>query len=176
MTHDPTTDALKAEIRKLFKYIQRIKHDLASIKHPNASIDHFENVADQLKAIVETTEEATQTIMTASEEIVALKGDLGQMVRYRGAHLQLDRVEDSVNRIFEACAFQDLTGQRISKIVKTINLIESTITSLIDTVGVDDVAPAAEEDVTRVDNGVRLEGPSRVGEGVSQADIDALFD
>ncbi|KAF0115967.1 MAG: hypothetical protein FD149_1462 [Rhodospirillaceae bacterium] len=101
------------------------------------------------------------------------------MVRYPEVQGHYDHITNAINRIFKACAFQDITGQRISKIIKTMNLIEGTIASLIVIVGVNDVIPlpVSSDEPLRQDNGVGLYGPSAAGEGaVSQADIDKLFD
>ncbi|MFN3077307.1 MAG: hypothetical protein ABT940_10580 [Alphaproteobacteria bacterium] len=168
-------DALKAEISKLFEYLQRVKVEIASIKHPKYQIDQFGKVADQLAAIVESTEDATNSIMESAEVVSATIAEMEQMVRYPEALAQYERATTAVNSIFEACSFQDLTGQRIGKIVKTMNLIEGTINSLIVVLGTEDVVPLplGGDEPVKVDSGVGLYGPSV---GVSQSDIDKLFD
>lgn len=168
-------DALRAEIGKLFDYLQKVKLEIASIKHPRSQIDQFGKVADQLATIVAATEDATNTIMEASEAISSVVAEMDEMVRYPEAIAHHEQVTEAVNRIFEACSFQDITGQRISKIIKTMNLIEGTINSLIVIVGSNEVVlpiiQAADEPLKH-DNGVGLYGPSA---GVSQEDIDKLF-
>ncbi|MBF0562824.1 MAG: hypothetical protein HQL37_12585 [Alphaproteobacteria bacterium] len=168
-------DALKAEIAKLFSYIQRVKVEIASIKHPKYAIDQFGKVADQLAAIVASTEDATNTIMESAEVIGSTVSQIEEMVRYPEAVAQHEKITEAVNSIFEACTFQDLTGQRITKIIRTMNLIEGTINSLIVIVGTEDVVPLPlkGDASVKVDSGIGLYGPSA---GVSQADIDKLFD
>ncbi|MEO5375930.1 MAG: protein phosphatase CheZ [Alphaproteobacteria bacterium] len=177
MERNKQVDALRAEIGKLYDYLQKIKLEIASIKHPRSQIDQFGKVADQLATIVAATEDATNTIMEASETINAVVAELDEMVRYPEATAQHQRIIDAINRIFEACSFQDITGQRISKIIKTMNLIEGTVNSLIVIVGSDSVAVplpmiAAADEPLKNDNGIGLYGPSS---GVSQEDIDKLF-
>ena len=160
-------NALRAEIAKLYDYLQRIKHEIASIKHPRSEIDHFTKVADQLTAIVAATEEASNIIMESSKTIQETVSEMSEMVRYAEAQGHYDQITNAVNRIFEACAFQDITGQRISKIIKTMNLIEGTIASLIVIVGVNDVIPlpVSADDPLKRDDGVGLYGPVGGGGG-----------
>lgn len=168
-------DALKGEISKLYDYLQKVKLEISSIKHPKYQIDQFGKVADQLAAIVGSTEDATNTIMESAEEVSSALVHLEDMVRYPEALAQYGMISDAVNRIFEACTFQDLTGQRIGKIIKTMNLIEGTVNALIVIVGTTDIVPLplADDTPVKIDEGINLFGPSA---GVSQSDIDKLFD
>ncbi len=91
-----------------------------------------------------------------------------------------EEIQERVVSIFEACNFQDLTGQRISKVMTTMKFIENHITVMMDIWGgVDAIkthAPPivdAREGDARLLNGPKLEGD--VGHA-SQNDIDALFD
>ena len=43
--------------------------------------------------------------------------------------------QSAVTQIFEACNFQDVTGQRISKVVKTLQLIDNRVSQLLHTFG-----------------------------------------
>lgn len=179
MNQDDQFEALKKEVVRLFESIQKIKAELASIKHPRAQVDHFNTVADQLTAIVGTTEMATQTIMEATEGILEAARHAEGHPEAQALKPELFRITDAANRIFESCAFHDITGQRISKIIRTMHLIEGTLNSLVVIMGEDalaalptDVVKSAErEDV----DGSPLHGPALKGEGISQADIDKLF-
>ena len=177
---DQQFDALKAEVVRLFDAIQKIKSEIAAIKHPKSDFDHFNTVADQLQAIVGSTEMATNDIMEATEVILSATAEAeadGTSEDARKAALQ--RITDSTNHIFESCSFHDITGQRISKIVKTMNLIEGTLNSLVVLVGEQGLA-ALPMEVRKVDDtdveGEPLHGPALGSEGFSQADIDKLFD
>lgn len=170
---------LKKEVVHLFEHLQKIKKEVASIKHPHSKMDHFNTVADQLSAIVSATEDATETIMEAAEGVNKITGELREEIKYKGAVDTFDRITDKTNLIFEACSFQDITGQRISKIVKEMNLIEGTLNSLVVILGENGLeALPLEEKV--IDNGsgddIDMHGPDLNGQGVSQDDIDKLFD
>lgn len=172
-------EALQSEIVKLFGHIQKVKEEIASIKHPQANIDHFATIADKLDAIVETTEKATSDIMEATEAILDLVNKAHVMVSGGEVGKIFNDITDCANHIFEACSFHDLTGQRISKIVRTMNLIEGSLNSMVVIVGEKAIAalPVTVKDIDATQNGdAPMHGPQREGHGVSQADIDKLFD
>jgi chemotaxis protein CheZ len=72
---------------------------------------HLVAAVDELNEIVRVTEDTTNTILEEAEEI-----DNGGMIT------------DSVAKIYEACSFQDITGQRIGKVV--VALKNSRIVSI----------------------------------------------
>jgi chemotaxis protein CheZ len=82
--------------------------------------------------------------------------------------------------IFEACNFQDLTGQRISKVMATMKFIETHITVMMDIWGgVDAIRAHAPAIIDERQGDARLlNGPKTEGDigHASQNDIDALFD
>ena len=171
-------DELSRQIVQLYEYMERIKSEIAAVKHPNAPVDHFNKAADQLDAIVQATEEATNTIMEATEETNAIAEGLKEKIHLGETDTDFDKTIENSNKVFEACTFQDITGQRISKIVKTMNLLEGTLSSLVVIIGKDSIAalPVAEEKKEE-SGGVIMDGPALEGDQtVSQADIDALFD
>ncbi|MFN8734396.1 MAG: protein phosphatase CheZ, partial [Hyphomonadaceae bacterium] len=83
-------------------------------------------------------------------------------------------VSDKMMEIFEACTFQDITGQRIKKVVDTLTHIEQRLERFASVMGVED----AELEETLEDKRKRenlLNGPALNGPEVAQDDIDALF-
>ena len=88
-------------------------------------------------------------------------------------------VNDAVTEIFEACSFQDLTGQRISKVVETLQHIERRVSKFADAVKVKDAAiNLTEDEMVRKQSASEqlLHGPPPEGEGVSQDVVDQLLD
>lgn len=170
---DPQKQALEREIVGLFKNIQRIKQELASIKHPNAEQDLLGSAADQLNAIAGETADATHTIMQAAEAIDAVNQDLLQQIKFGGARPYFHTIADNVSRIYEACIFHNITGQRLAKIVRTINAIEGTLNSLVVIVGEDSIAALPADTRTL---GTARDGPALAGEGLSQDAVDKLLD
>jgi len=176
--HANQYDELSRQIVQLYEYMERIKSEVAAVKHPNAPVDHFNKVADQLNAIVQATEDATNTIMESTEATSALAESLKDRIHIDEVTKDLDKIVEHSNRVFEACTFQDITGQRIGKIVQTMNLLEGTLSSLVVIIGKDSIAalPVRDDEKTK-DGDVPMDGPALEGEeSVSQADIDALFD
>ncbi len=160
-----------SEFREIASHISSMKSDIAALQPNDLKLEKMPRAGKELDAIVKSTEEATNTIMTSAESIMA--ADTSDPAAYQTA------VNDEVMKIFEACSFQDITGQRISKVIETLQFIESRIDRLVDTMGVSDGdAALSDEEQERQDrkDDQLLNGPQLDGEGTSQDDIDALFD
>jgi chemotaxis protein CheZ len=90
-------------------------------------------------------------------------------------------VNDQIVRIFEACSFQDITGQRISKVVSTLSHLDDRINTLIERLKLMKIEPDqetrrdVESEAERRRRELILHGPQHKGEGVSQDDVDALL-
>ncbi|NVK20261.1 MAG: protein phosphatase CheZ [Methylocystaceae bacterium] len=182
MSQHGNMEILAEQIRHLVLYITKIKSELAAIKHPKSSVDHFNTVAEQLNTICETTEDATNTIMESAEGILTAVDELSANVKYDEAQQSCNTIMDSTNKIFESCSFHDLTGQRISKIVRIMNRLEGTLDSLVKIVGpkgLEEMPIDSDETIEDVigmkDGDIAMHGPQTMNEAVSQDDIDALF-
>jgi chemotaxis protein CheZ len=136
-------------------------------------------VTGELGAVVGGTEEATQQILEAAEAIDLAASALGKAMSADLQSQLSEEIQDRVVGIFEACNFQDLTGQRINKVMTTMKFIEHHINVMMDIWGgVDAIkqhAPAIID--TRVGDARLLNGPKAPDdEGhASQDDIDAMF-
>jgi chemotaxis protein CheZ len=100
---------------------------------------------------------------------------------------QAEKLMEATTQIYEACSFQDITGQRVSKVIRALQEIEGKIDDLIGAFGDDDDAAREERRRVResqreekrqeaVAEGELLEGPQLPENAVSQDDIDALFE
>ena len=79
--------------------------------------------------------------------------------------------------MFEACSFQDITGQRVTKVVKLVTYIEDRVNALIDIwvkSALDEVEVTPDREKTEDEK--LLQGPQLNDEGISQSEIDKLFD
>ena len=83
-------------------------------------------------------------------------------------------LQDLTMRIFEACSFQDITGQRISKVVAALKMVEQRIERIVGTYapGSRPVAAARIEDPAR---DPLLNGPQAPHAAMDQAEIDRLL-
>jgi len=170
--------ALQREILGLYENIQKFKEELASVSHPHAEDDLIGTAADQLAAISEETTDAAEAITAAAEAIDRVNSELLSQIKFGGARPMFNEIGDNVRRIYEACVMHDITGQRLAKVVKTINAIEGALNSLVVIVGKDAIAalPTYDHGIHGRDDGVTPAGPQSEGEGMSQDDIDDLFD
>ena len=169
--------ALKHELVGLFQYIRRVRQEIAAIYRPADGDHQFDSMADQLDAIVGATEEATNTIMEAMENNDEILAGLREGITDADHLACLDRIGANGAAVFEACSFQDITGQRVSKVVKSVAYVEERINALIEIWGKDeiekvDVRPEREKTADEK----LAHGPQLAGEGITQDEIDKLFD
>lgn len=163
---------LRKELYDLFKLIQRIRQEIASIKSPQ---DHFSDMTDQLDAIVGSTAIATNEIMENVEKINDLAFELKKN-EVAGQSPLLDEIVERVGNVIVACSFQDITGQRVSKIVKAIRYIETRVNTLVSMWGEDQIAHEKVTGHEETDEYKKyLHGPALPGQGLDQAAADSLL-
>lgn len=166
---------LKKELVGLFGHLQKIRKELAALNTPGAD-DHFGSMSDQLDAIVLATEGATNTIMESVEGIDGLMTDARAATQDPKLTGIFDQVNDKVNAVFEACSFQDITGQRVTKVVNSLKFVEERINAIIFTWGKDELTKVVVEIKEEQDPDKKLlHGPQLPGQGVSQADVDKML-
>lgn len=172
----PEMTVLRGQLHDLKDSIDKTKSEIAAIHRPGEQEDKFVSAALELSAIVNATEEATNNILGAAEDIE----DLAQQLRDRLDDVKaleaVNKISELVIGIFENCNFQDITGQRTSKVVKTINYLEDRILTMINIWGEEEFKGIELPEDARSDDEKLLEGPQLSGQGISQNDIDSLFD
>jgi len=162
------------EVEGLALLIRTAKAEIAALRPDEIQEKHLPLAADELDAIVDATAEATHVILDSVEKIEAIGNGLPDDTKRM--------LGESVTRIYEACNFQDITGQRITKVVKTMKAIEAKVAALVTVFG-DEIerVKAASDGASETNvNGPPseqelLNGPQLPGGGNSQDDIDALF-
>lgn len=160
------------ELEALVRYIQSAKREIAALCPTEIREKHIREASDELDAIVAHTEEATGAILDAAEKIeaTATKLDIEPGMQ----------IADAVTKIYEACNFQDITGQRIGKVVTTLKTIEAKIESLASTLGgwkiqENPLKSRAERPKDARPDANLLNGPQLAGNAKSQEEIDALL-
>ena len=174
MDEPEEAEDLKAQLTGLLRYIQRVRLEIATISNPSDEDYHLNSMGDQLDAIVAATEKATDTIMEAMERNNQLVEELRGKVQKGGAPI-LDKIAENSQEVFEACSFQDITGQRVNKVVKSITYVEERVNALVEVWGreeIDKIEVALEE---KTEDEKLLDGPQLERKGLSQDEIDALF-
>lgn len=178
MTHPVSEDEarrLVEEIQGLRNAITLMKTEIAAMKHVSADEDRIVAATMELDAIVDATEQATEGILTLAEQIDAAVGELKGMISEPAAVSKAEQIGQLATGLFEACNFQDITGQRVTKVVNTLQYVEERVSSMIAIVGEDALKDIDIKDQRQGDERL-LNGPQQQDKGVSQADIDALFD
>jgi chemotaxis protein CheZ len=166
---------LKSDTDAIHDALSRTKREIAAL-HVSAFGPPPARVTRELDAVVESAERATQQILTAAEDIEDAANTLSaSLKREQELSLALD-IQDNVLRIFEACNFQDLTGQRIAKVLTTLKFVEERVTHMIEIWGGIDAfrtyAAAAEIHRDGLLHGPKLDDDDG---HVSQDDIDIMF-
>ena len=160
-------DAMVAELVEIADYIAHMRVEIAALRANEMSRDRIPMAHEELGSVVAATAGATNTIMEAAEAMLGLPDGPG----YRAA------VEDHINTVFEACAFQDITGQRIAKVVEALRLFEQRLARFVGAVKARDAACADPTERARRNRAetLLLNGPQAEAAVPSQDDIDALF-
>jgi chemotaxis protein CheZ len=172
-------EKLKVELDLIHDAINRTKREIAVLHGKSFNGEEMAKVNGELGAVVGGTEQATQQILEAAEAIDQAASALAKITSPDQQKLLSEEIGERVVSIFEACNFQDLTGQRISKVMGTMKFIEQHINEMMNIWGgVDAIkahAPAYVD--TRQGDAKLLNGPKLDGDvgHASQDDIDAMF-
>src|SRR6476469_5610967 len=173
-------EKLKVELDLIHDAINRTKREIATLHGKSFDGGEMAKVNGELGAVVGGTEQATQQILEAAEAIDQAATALSKNTSPDQQKLLSEEIQERVISIFEACNFQDLTGQRISKVMTTMKFIEQHINAMMDIWGgVDAIKAHVPAPVdARTDDEKLLNGPKLAGDvgHASQDDIDALFD
>jgi chemotaxis protein CheZ len=172
-------EKLKVELDLIHDAISRTKREIAVLHGTSFNGEEMAKVNGELGAVVGGTEHATQQILEAAETIDQAASALSKVNSPEQQKLLSEEIQERVISIFEACNFQDLTGQRITKVMSTMNFIEQHINAMMEIWGgVDAIRAHAPVIIdTREGHARLLNGPKLDGDPghASQDDIDALF-
>jgi chemotaxis protein CheZ len=169
----PAADCVRFGLLDMAKAIARTKAEIAAIK-PDASPGRIEVASEELDSIVQATERATSDILAAAERIQ----EIAWTLREQGHKPETcDLLDDQATNIYTACSFQDLTGQRIRKVIGVLHYLESRINAMIEIWGLEPSAaePAPGLPSTEGDAAL-LNGPAQPGYGLDPADIDIMME
>ncbi|MFC3695299.1 protein phosphatase CheZ [Chenggangzhangella methanolivorans] len=155
------------ELREISDYILNMRTEIAHLRAGELRSDRLPKAGEDLGAIVLATEEATNSIMEAAEAMMAATSEDEATMRAV--------VNDKVMAIFEACSFQDLTGQRIARVIATLEHIEERIGRFASAVRTDAEPSGVETAQEKRARELLLHGPQDKGVAIDQDDVDALF-
>ncbi|MDA1098919.1 MAG: chemotaxis protein CheZ [Proteobacteria bacterium] len=172
---DLSASDLKAnqELDELVRYIKNARDEISAIRPDSIRDDEIPTANSELNAVVSATEEATGVYLDVAEQLETLADNLGGD--------DGEKLYELTTRMYEASNFQDITGQRITKVVKTLSFIETKVERLsriIDGQIFDDEDALSRADwMPRDDrpNADLLHGPDLPEQANNQDDIDALL-
>lgn len=181
------------EVEGLADFIRSARAEIVAINPTDIREEFLPTAADELDAIVQATEQATGAIMDVTEMI--------EDVIQRATPEDAETLQNAVTAIYEACSFQDITGQRITKVVRMLKSIEVRVDALVAAFapkgGLRAAALITNESTSqealnlqqagnfgrtqsqavgdRPDDSSLLNGPQANGDAMGQDDIDALL-
>jgi chemotaxis protein CheZ len=162
--------AIYRELRDIAAYINDMKVEIGALQENALKESRSPATGQELGAIVKATEAATHTIMECAEIVMA--ADASEPAAYKAL------VDQQMMAVFEACSFQDITGQRTARVVETLQQIEQRIARFVDAIRAKDLSAVIdghERNRAERKSKFMLNGPARDGEGIGQAQVDQLF-
>ena len=156
------------DLSAIAEAISRAREEIRALQPRSLCEERLPSAGAELRAIVKDTEAATHRIMTAAEALLAAEPD--DSPEFRAFR------DEQVTLIFEACGFQDITGQRVSKVVGVLELVEARVGRLAGALGVSEAEQREASDTAEAARKAKLlNGPAINGPETSQDEIDALF-
>lgn len=171
-------DPLRSEIINLIQYITRMREEVARVSQRSEDRTHFESVSQHLEEIVGSTEDATHQILENVEGVDNVADEIRTLNPEGQTAALCDKINEHTMQVIEACTFQDITGQRIGRIISSMEFVEQRVNAMIDLMGRTDIEalgidlPDADQ---RTGDEALLNGPQLPGEEISQDEIDKLF-
>ncbi|CAH2599188.1 Chemotaxis protein CheZ [Rhodovastum atsumiense] len=165
--------ALLGEVAELGRTIAAAKAEIAALRMHDINASDIPSATDELDAIVAHTAAATEQILETCETLDSVGGKLAGD-EYGELSNQL---QEATTRIYEACSFQDITGQRITKVVATLKTIEAKVAHIVAAFSDRQGQPAPREP-SRASASPQedlLHGPQLPANAMGQNDIDALL-
>jgi chemotaxis protein CheZ len=165
-----TEASLLAELEALGREVSRAKSEIAALRVEDINQSQIPKATDELDAVVEHTASATNEILDVCEGLEKLQSELSGEAA--------ERLGDAVTRIYEACGFQDITGQRITKVVSALKIIEARVAAVTTRFGSGGGGPLPEPEVPdapATEGRALASGPQLPAAAASQEDIDRLL-
>lgn len=136
-----TIQELHLEVAELSAAIQLTRQEINELGSQQTRDGGFEPVANELDDIFEHTEQAVSDILRAAEAMQAA----AWTAREDGTDTEVcDRLDKCAIDIYTACTFQELTGQRIAKLLSLMKFTEGHVLRMLQHWQIDDAAEAPE--------------------------------
>jgi len=159
-TDAPSVDATAAEA-------------LTALRDFDKSGPAFENLSDEIDKIRSATQDAAGAILAVTEDIENFADEDDGVMQAA--------VFDITTAIYEACSFQDITGQRLTRVEEMLRHIELSVTRAMAVLGDADatgrsaeLSDLVEKEDSRKEEQI-LHGPQDAGVANSQEEIDKIL-
>jgi chemotaxis protein CheZ len=162
-----TAATLLQELEEVGRVIANARAEVIALRAEGLDDSAIPTATDELAAIVQHTAQATHEIIDTCEQLETLAGQVPQAA---------DALFAATTRIYEACAFQDITGQRIAKVVTALQTIENRIGKARMSMASENIPMPPQPPPPPPPGDGLLNGPQMPGAAISQSAIDALFD
>jgi chemotaxis protein CheZ len=153
---------LLAEVEDLARTIAKTRSELQRLDAGPFIAGHIPTATDELDAVVAHTASATDVILEACEQLETSAAN--------GEPIDAELLGRATTAIYEACSFQDITGQRIKKVVGTLKAIEQKVGEILKVFGQGEEFIEEVVEVSTLTN-----GPQLPGKAMEQSDIDKLL-
>jgi chemotaxis protein CheZ len=154
--------------------LERSRQNLAALGGNDSPDAPLKRAGEELRAAIGGMDTATQNILKVAEDIdEGSRALVATLVDDYKRGVAQD-IQDQVSRIYEACNFQDLAGQRITKAIATLEAVEQAIAQALRAWTGAEAArgPSGATNESSLINGPRLDGDTGHAD---QNDIDRLF-
>ncbi|ONG44714.1 chemotaxis protein CheZ [Pseudoroseomonas deserti] len=159
------------EMRGMSKLLAETRAEVIGLSPPPMGL------GDTLDAVVGETEGAAFEILRQAERAQAAAGRLHAGTS-TDTGADLTEVDEAATAIVLACAFQDITGQRVRKVLSTMRAVEARVAALVALMGIspeETQAPGPAAEAKKPDAHL-LNGPSSAAQGgLGQSAVDDLF-
>lgn len=116
---------MRLNIVDMTQKIEQIKSEIANTDQSGPNIADAQG---ELNVALDETEKATSTILSSAEQIQGLAWE----IRERGElDAECDKIDEYATEIYMACSFQDLTGQRLRKVVQLTEMLEIRLNAMV---------------------------------------------
>jgi chemotaxis regulatin CheY-phosphate phosphatase CheZ len=163
---------LERDILDIGRALARTQRDIRAIRA--AGEEQFISASDALGGVVQTTEKATSAILSAAERVQEYAWILREK---NGDQAEYDILDACASEIYTACTFQDITAQRITKVVDAVRFIDERIATMVKSMG---LATALQQDLAAEEEAIRITGEIRASDiwmsEAHQAEIDETFE
>lgn len=168
--HDPADMLqLRLDIVDMTQTIEQIKVEIANTSSDGTTIS---DAHVELNVVLDETEAATSNILSSAEKIQEIIWELKENDKDNS---QFDKIDELVTDVYMACSFQDLTGQRLRKVVDLTSDIEQRLKNMVSLWDADELQRYKQNDEANHEDEQLKNGPALPEDAQEQNEIDAVL-